>query len=113
MKVCYKSYMEFLTKADLLTRELALSPKEAAELLAKVSGYKDHSTMPIGQTPNAPPPTHHDLAFQLVRLRPDICPKRASAIITRLDLPLTTSTHEIPHTVAPTHCAQAQGHETA
>jgi hypothetical protein len=112
MEVCYKSYMEFLTKADLLTRELALTPKEAAELLAKVSGYRDHSTMPVGRAPDGPAPSQQDLILQLVYLRPDVCPKRAGDIITRLDLPTAAFTPEIPCKATPTHFAHTAGRET-
>jgi hypothetical protein len=93
MRVYYKSYLEFLLKADLLTRELALIPKEATELLAKISGYNNHCTMPVGPecTGTGPSPSPEDLIIRLLALRPDISAKRAREIITRLDLPLPAS----------------------
>jgi hypothetical protein len=86
MPVAYKSYLEFVITADVLTRELVLTPKEAAELLAKISGYDDHSTMPIGQASNGPAPSRSELFDRLVALRPDICLERADAIITKLNI---------------------------
>jgi hypothetical protein len=86
MRVYYKSYLEFLLKADLLTRELTLNPKDAAELLARVSGYNNHCTMPVGQECTGPSPSCENLIIRLLALRPDISPKRARDIITRLDL---------------------------
>src|SRR3712207_1957569 len=88
MRVHYKSFLEFLLKADLLTRELALTPQEAAELLARVSGYDNHCTMPVGQECAGPLPSREDLISRLLALRTDISPKRARDIIVRLDLPL-------------------------
>lgn len=86
MQVVYKSYLEFVITADVLARELLLTPKEAAELLAKISGYDDHSTMPIGQASNGSAPSRSELIARLVVLRPDICPERADAIITKLGI---------------------------
>lgn len=91
MRVYYKSYLEFLLKADLLTRELALTPNEATELLAKLSGYNSHCTMPVGQEGTGPFPSPEDLIIRLLALRPDISANRARDVITRLDLRLTTS----------------------
>jgi hypothetical protein len=91
MRVYYKSYLEFLLKADLLTRELALTPNEATELLAKLSGYNNHCTMPVGQECIGPFPTPEDLIIRLLALRPDISVNRARDVITRLDLPLPAS----------------------
>lgn len=88
MRVHYKSYLEFLLKADLLTHELALTPKEAAELLARISGYDNHCTMPVGQDCTGPVPSREDLIIRLLALRPDISLKRARDIILRLDLPV-------------------------
>jgi hypothetical protein len=98
MRVGYKSYLEFLVKADLLTRELALTPMEAAELLAKLSGYNNHCTMPVGQECIGPYPSHEDLVIRLLALRPDISAKRARDIIMRLDLPLPGSPLSPPPT---------------
>lgn len=92
MRICYRSYLEFLLKADLLTRELALTSMEAAELLAKLSGYHNHCTMPVGQEYTGPSPSREDLVIRLLALRPDVSPKRARDIITWLDLPLPAST---------------------
>lgn len=92
MRIYYKSYLEFLLKADLLTHELALSPKEAAELLAKLSGYHDHCTMPVGQECTGPFPSRADLVIRLLALRPDISVKRARDIIDHLALPSLEST---------------------
>lgn len=86
MRVSYKSYLEFVITADVLTRELVLTPKEAAELLAKISGYDDHSTMPIGQASNGPAPSQSELISRLVALRPDICLERAESIIIKLNI---------------------------
>jgi hypothetical protein len=88
MRIYYKSYLEFLLKADLLTRELALNPKEAAELLARVSGYDNHCTMPVGHECTVPFPSREDLIIRLLTLRPDINAKRARDIIIHLNLPL-------------------------
>ena len=98
MRVCYKSYLEFLLKADLLTRELALTPMEAAELLAKLSGYNNHCTMSVGQECTGPFPSHEDLVIRLLALRPDISARRARDIIMRLDLPLPGSPLSPPPT---------------
>lgn len=89
MQVYYKSYLEFLIKADLLARDLALTPREATELLAKISGYEDHRTMPIGEEtadPPAPSSLREYLIIRLLALRPDISPKRACDIVNRLNL---------------------------
>lgn len=86
MRVGYKSYLEFVITADVLTRELVLTPKEAAELLAKISGYDDHSTMPIGQADSGPAPSRSELIARLATLRPDICPQRVDAIISKLNI---------------------------
>ena len=99
MQVYYKSYLEFLINADLLARELALTPKEAAELLAKISGYEDHCTMPIGAetaNPSLPSSMREDLIIRLLASRPDISPKRAGDIVTRLNLTLSINTIEPP-----------------
>lgn len=96
MQVCYKSYMEFLLKADLLTHELALTPAEAAELLAKLSGYKSHCTMPVGQEYGGSFPSREDLVNRLLAMRPDISTKHACDIIIRLDLPLLASMPSAP-----------------
>ncbi len=89
MQIYYRSYLEFLIKADLLARELALTPKEAAELLARISGYEDHRTMPTGEE-NASQclssVTREDLVIRLLAMRPDISPKRACDIVARLKL---------------------------
>jgi hypothetical protein len=88
MKVCYRSYMEFILKADVLSKELALSPEQSAELLARISGYDSHATMPLGQT-GTPAPTHEDLVIRLLAIRNDICIQRAGLIVDRLRLPLS------------------------
>lgn len=98
MRICYESYLVFLLKADVLARELALTPKEAAELLARISGYNDHCTMPVGQKCAGPFPSREDLIIRFLALRPDISAKRAREIITRLDLPLSGSTLSPPST---------------
>lgn len=88
MKVCYRSYMEFILKADVLMKELALLPEQSAELLARISGYDSHATMPLGQT-GIPFPTHEDLVIRLLAIRSDISAQRAEFIIDRLRLPLS------------------------
>lgn len=109
MLVCYKSYLEFLLKADLLTRELALTPKEAAELLAKLSGYNDHCTMPVGQECIGPWPSREDLVIRLLAMRPDISIKRACDLITRLELPLPGSSCSIQSHSGETNAPQTLG----
>jgi hypothetical protein len=94
MKICYCSYLEFVLKADVLTRELILTPKEAAELLAKVSGYEDHSTMPVGQPIDSLPPSRAELIHRLLTLRPDISPHRAADVITKLGFPAENDMQE-------------------
>ncbi len=86
MKLYYSSYLNFVLKADVLTRELSLSAEEAAELLARVSGYETLSRMPLGQSMEFTPP-YEQLVDRLLSLRPDICPNRAKEIIRRMQLP--------------------------
>ncbi|MGV3742516.1 MAG: hypothetical protein ACO1NO_09435 [Burkholderiaceae bacterium] len=89
MQIYYRSYLEFLIKADLLARDLALTPKEATELLAGISGHEDYRSMPIGKEnaePLSPSFMHEELIVRLMALRPDISPRRASDIVTRLKL---------------------------
>ncbi|MDQ9172043.1 hypothetical protein Q8A64_16645 [Oxalobacteraceae bacterium R-40] len=83
MKIFYKTYLEFVLKADLLGRELDLTAQQAAELLARLSGYKNHATMPIGDD-SASLPSRGVLIERLIELRPDISAKRAHEIIDRM-----------------------------
>jgi hypothetical protein len=83
MKIFYKAYLEFVLKADLLGRELDLTPEQAAELLARLSGYKNHATMTIGNESTSRP-SRGVLIERLIELRPDISAKRAHEIIDRM-----------------------------
>ena len=97
MQIYYKSYLEFLIKADLLARDLALTPKEAAELLAGISGHADYRTMPIGKEnaePSTPSFMREELIVRLLALRPDISLRRASDIVARLNLTGNSNTIE-------------------
>jgi hypothetical protein len=112
MRVSYKSYVKSVITADVLTRELVLTPKEAVELLVKISGYGDHSTMPIGHTNNGPAFSRAELIARLIALRPEIFLERADAMITKLGIHEQTTKRagQLPRDMYP--LPSAGNHET-
>ena len=84
MKLSYRSYTEFVLKADVLVRELSLNPEDAANLLAQISGYKGISTMPLGAPMMHSIPSRDLLLDRLLTWRQDICLEQAEKIIDKL-----------------------------
>lgn len=86
MKLSYNSYMQFALRADILAKELMLNPQQAAELLARISGYETHSTMQLGQPADGLPSSRDELIRRLMIMRSDICQQRASQIVDKMKL---------------------------
>jgi hypothetical protein len=86
MKLSYNSYIQFALRADVLARELMLNPQQAAELLARISGYEAHSTMQLGQPVEGLPLSRDELISRLMIMRPDICRQRASQVVDKMKL---------------------------